>query len=161
MRDIFSMHPTFSSYIFALYFQYIYLHVATRTYGDAYGQFAVQHPHRGFETITIAFQGEVEHRDSVGNHDVIGPGDVQWMTAARGIIHEEYHSEKFTAKVGASTRVCPASACEFACGVIPRMSAERVQSVSSKHVPSDGCLSPQAICNLCLMFVLASFVLAP
>ena len=51
-----------------------------------------QHPHRGFETITIAFQGEVEHGDSVGNRDVIGPGDVQWMTAARGIIHEEFHS---------------------------------------------------------------------
>jgi redox-sensitive bicupin YhaK (pirin superfamily) len=59
-----------------------------------------QHPHRGFETITIAFQGEVEHGDSVGNRDVIGPGDVQWMTAARGIIHEEFHSDKFTAKGG-------------------------------------------------------------
>jgi redox-sensitive bicupin YhaK (pirin superfamily) len=59
-----------------------------------------QHPHRGFETITIAFQGEVEHGDSVGNQDVIGPGDVQWMTAARGIIHEEFHSDKFTAKGG-------------------------------------------------------------
>lgn len=54
-----------------------------------------QHPHRGFETITIAFQGEVEHGDSVGNRDVIGPGDVQWMTAARGIIHEEFHSTDF------------------------------------------------------------------
>lgn len=54
-----------------------------------------QHPHRGFETITIAFQGEVEHGDSVGNRDVIGPGDVQWMTAARGIIHEEFHSTNF------------------------------------------------------------------
>jgi redox-sensitive bicupin YhaK (pirin superfamily) len=54
-----------------------------------------QHPHRGFETITIAFQGEVEHSDSVGNNDIIGPGDVQWMTAARGIIHEEFHSTEF------------------------------------------------------------------
>ena len=54
-----------------------------------------QHPHRGFETITIAWQGEVEHGDSVGNRDVIGPGDVQWMTAARGIIHEEFHSTDF------------------------------------------------------------------
>jgi redox-sensitive bicupin YhaK (pirin superfamily) len=59
-----------------------------------------QHPHRGFETITIAFQGEVEHGDSVGNRDVIGPGDVQWMTAARGIIHEEFHSDKFAATGG-------------------------------------------------------------
>lgn len=54
-----------------------------------------EHPHRGFETITIAFQGEVEHGDSVGNRGVIGPGDVQWMTAGRGIIHEEFHSTKF------------------------------------------------------------------
>ncbi|MEQ1813767.1 MAG: pirin family protein, partial [Candidatus Nitrotoga sp.] len=45
------------------------------------------HPHRGFETVTIAFQGEIEHADSVGNKGVIGPGDVQWMTAASGIIH--------------------------------------------------------------------------
>ncbi len=59
-----------------------------------------QHPHRGFETVTIAFQGEVEHGDSVGNHDVIGPGDVQWMTAGRGIIHEEYHAESFARKGG-------------------------------------------------------------
>ena len=48
-----------------------------------------QHPHRGFETVTLAFQGEVEHKDSTGNEGVIGPGDVQWMTAARGIIHQE------------------------------------------------------------------------
>lgn len=54
------------------------------------------HPHRGFETVTIAFQGEIEHADSVGNKDVIGPGDVQWMTAASGIIHEEMHSENFS-----------------------------------------------------------------
>lgn len=54
-----------------------------------------QHPHRGFETVTIAYQGEVEHGDSVGNHGIIGPGDVQWMTAASGIIHEEFHSTKF------------------------------------------------------------------
>jgi len=59
-----------------------------------------QHPHRGFETVTVAFQGEVEHSDSVGNNDVIGPGDVQWMTAARGIIHEEFHSTEFSKKGG-------------------------------------------------------------
>ncbi|GHP06164.1 hypothetical protein PPROV_000491100 [Pycnococcus provasolii] len=63
------------------------------------------HPHRGFETVTIAFQGEVEHGDSVGNRDVIGPGDVQWMTAARGIIHEEYHSTNF-AKTGGTFEMC-------------------------------------------------------
>src|SRR5438270_7678009 len=47
-----------------------------------------EHPHRGFETVTIVYQGEVEHRDSAGNKGRIGPGDVQWMTAARGIVHE-------------------------------------------------------------------------
>ncbi|MGH8848096.1 MAG: pirin family protein, partial [Polaromonas sp.] len=60
-----------------------------------------QHPHRGFETVTIVYQGEVEHRDSTGNGGVIGPGDVQWMTAASGILHEEFHSREFTRKGGA------------------------------------------------------------
>jgi len=59
-----------------------------------------QHPHRGFETVTVAFQGEVEHADSEGNSGVIGPGDVQWMTAARGIIHEEFHSTEFSKRGG-------------------------------------------------------------
>ena len=55
-----------------------------------------QHPHRGFETVTIVYQGEVAHRDSTGQGGVIGPGDVQWMTAAAGIMHEEFHSDAFT-----------------------------------------------------------------
>jgi redox-sensitive bicupin YhaK (pirin superfamily) len=63
-----------------------------------------QHPHRGFETVTIVYEGEVEHRDSAGNGGVIGPGDVQWMTAARGIIHEEYHSPAF-ARAGGPFRM--------------------------------------------------------
>ena len=54
-----------------------------------------QHPHRGFETVTIVYKGEVEHRDSTGNGGIIGPGDVQWMTAASGILHEEFHSDAF------------------------------------------------------------------
>lgn len=54
-----------------------------------------QHPHRGFETVTIVYQGELEHRDSTGAGGLIGPGDVQWMTAANGIIHEEFHSPTF------------------------------------------------------------------
>ena len=58
------------------------------------------HPHRGFETVTIAFQGEVEHGDSVGNRGVIGAGDVQWMTAASGIIHEEFLSREFLKQGG-------------------------------------------------------------
>ncbi len=53
------------------------------------------HPHRGFETVTIAYQGELEHRDSTGAGGKIGPGDVQWMTAAGGIVHEEFHSRDF------------------------------------------------------------------
>ncbi|WP_422776068.1 pirin family protein [Pseudomonas mediterranea] len=59
-----------------------------------------QHPHRGFETVTIVYQGELEHRDSTGSGGKIGPGDVQWMTAASGIIHEEFHSEAFARQGG-------------------------------------------------------------
>jgi len=55
-----------------------------------------EHPHRGFETVTIVYAGEVEHRDSTGAGGKIGPGDVQWMTAASGILHEEFHSHEFT-----------------------------------------------------------------
>jgi redox-sensitive bicupin YhaK (pirin superfamily) len=58
-----------------------------------------EHPHRGFETVTIIYQGVVAHRDSAGNAGVIGPGDVQWMTAASGVVHEELH-EKHWAKKG-------------------------------------------------------------
>ena len=59
-----------------------------------------QHPHRGFETVTIVYDGEVEHRDSTGNGGIIGKGDVQWMTAAGGILHEEFHSPAYAAKGG-------------------------------------------------------------
>jgi hypothetical protein len=59
-----------------------------------------EHPHRGFETVTIVYQGEVEHRDSTGSGGRIGPGDVQWMTAGAGILHEEFHSQAFTASGG-------------------------------------------------------------
>lgn len=54
-----------------------------------------QHPHRGFETVTIVYQGELEHRDSSGGGGTIGPGDVQWMTAGGGILHEEFHTPAF------------------------------------------------------------------
>ncbi len=63
-----------------------------------------QHPHRGFETVTIVYDGALEHRDSAGNGGVIGPGDVQWMTAGSGIIHEEYHSAGFS-KTGGPFRM--------------------------------------------------------
>ncbi|KTC40446.1 quercetin 2,3-dioxygenase, partial [Pseudomonas sp. ABAC61] len=59
-----------------------------------------QHPHRGFETVTIVYDGEVEHRDSTGSGGKIGPGDVQWMTAASGILHEEFHSADFARRGG-------------------------------------------------------------
>ncbi|WP_287596959.1 pirin family protein [Thermomonas sp.] len=59
-----------------------------------------QHPHRGFETVTIVYEGEVEHRDSTGNGGIIGKGDVQWMTAAGGILHEEFHSPAYAAAGG-------------------------------------------------------------
>jgi len=90
-----------------------------------------QHPHRGFETVTIAFQGGVEHSDSTGNNDVIGAGDVQWMTAGRGIIHEEYHSTKF-AKTGGTFEMCqlwvnlPAK---------DKMHEPRYQPILSKDIP--------------------------
>lgn len=54
------------------------------------------HPHRGFETVTIAYKGKVAHHDSAGNSGVIEPGDVQWMTAASGVLHKEYHEENFS-----------------------------------------------------------------
>lgn len=58
------------------------------------------HPHRGFETVTIVYDGEVTHRDSSGGGGTIGPGEVQWMTAAAGIVHEEFHSEAYARSGG-------------------------------------------------------------
>ena len=58
------------------------------------------HPHKGFETVTILYQGELTHRDSSGGSGRLGPGDVQWMTAGNGIVHEEFHSEAFTKQGG-------------------------------------------------------------
>ncbi len=59
-----------------------------------------EHPHRGFETVTIVYQGRLEHRDSAGNTGRIGPGDVQWMTAASGVVHEEWHEQAFVEQGG-------------------------------------------------------------
>ena len=59
-----------------------------------------EHPHRGFETVTIVYRGEVQHRDSTGAGGTIGPGDVQWMTAGAGILHEEFHSQAFARSGG-------------------------------------------------------------
>ena len=59
-----------------------------------------EHPHRGFETVTVMFKGEVEHRDSAGGGGVIGAGDVQWMTAGSGLVHEEFHGKEIADKGG-------------------------------------------------------------
>jgi redox-sensitive bicupin YhaK (pirin superfamily) len=56
------------------------------------------HPHKGFETVTLAYKGQVEHRDSRGNHGIISEGDVQWMTAGAGIMHQEYHETEWAKK---------------------------------------------------------------
>lgn len=65
---------------------------------------AAQHAHRGFEIVTIVYQGELAHRDSIGSGDSIGPGDVQWMTAGSGILHEERHSDAF-ARLGGTLEI--------------------------------------------------------
>ncbi len=89
-----------------------------------------EHPHRGFETVTIVYQGEVAHRDSAGNSGVIGPGDVQWMTAASGVLHDEFHSLSFTQHGGTIEMAqlwvnLPAA---------HKMSKPRYQSISSAQI---------------------------
>ncbi len=70
-------------------------------YGPSHARRGVgEHPHRGFETVTVVYQGVVAHRDSAGNAGVIGPGDVQWMTAASGVVHEEFHEKEFVERGG-------------------------------------------------------------
>ncbi len=67
---------------------------------DSHAKGVHEHPHRGFETVTIVYDGELEHRDSSGGGGLIGPGDVQWMTAARGVVHRELFSEDFRQRGG-------------------------------------------------------------
>jgi len=91
-----------------------------------------EHPHRGFETVTIVYQGEVAHRDTTGNSGVIGPGDVQWMTAASGVLHEEFHSPAFTQKGGTLEMAqlwvnLPAR---------EKMSAPRYQAILGAQIPA-------------------------
>jgi quercetin 2,3-dioxygenase len=90
-----------------------------------------QHPHRGFETVTIAYQGSVEHRDSAGNSGVIFPGDVQWMTAASGVVHEEMHEKEFARKGGTFEMVqlwvnLPKA---------EKMSKPRYQAITKEQIP--------------------------
>lgn len=102
--DGFNVHPVFSNKAFTeelspfLMFDYAPPKEFAPNKRDPKG--VGKHPHRGFETVTVAFQGEVEHADSVGNRDVIKPGDVQWMTAGRGIIHQEFQSNEFSKNGG-------------------------------------------------------------
>ncbi|MBK5074536.1 pirin family protein [Budviciaceae bacterium CWB-B4] len=91
-----------------------------------------QHPHRGFETVTIVYKGEVAHRDSTGQGGVIGSGDVQWMTAASGILHEEFHSPDFTTSGGELEMVqlwvnLPAK---------DKMSAPGYQAIANQDIPA-------------------------
>jgi quercetin 2,3-dioxygenase len=90
-----------------------------------------QHPHRGFETVTIVYKGEVEHKDNAGNAGTIGPGDVQWMTAARGILHEERHSRNFSKQGGMLEMIqlwvnLPAK---------DKMTAPRYQEILNANIP--------------------------
>jgi quercetin 2,3-dioxygenase len=90
-----------------------------------------EHPHRGFETVTVVYQGELEHRDSAGNHGKLGPGDVQWMTAASGVVHEEWHEQAFAKRGGVLEMVqlwvnLPAK---------DKMSSPRYQEVHDRQIP--------------------------
>ena len=89
------------------------------------------HPHRGFETVTIAYKGEVEHKDSAGGGGTIKTGDVQWMTAGAGVVHEEFHSSEFAEKGGLFEMVqlwvnLPAK---------DKMTAPRYQAIENKDIP--------------------------
>ncbi|MDO4441981.1 MAG: pirin family protein [Moraxella sp.] len=90
-----------------------------------------EHPHRGFETVTIAYQGEIEHKDSYGGGGVIGTGGVQWMTAGAGLMHQEYHSENFSKTGGLFEMVqlwvnLPAK---------DKMTAPKYQAIDSDDIP--------------------------
>lgn len=89
------------------------------------------HPHRGFETVTIVYDGEVAHADSAGNQGVIGVGDVQWMTAARGILHEEYHSEAFARQGG----ILQMAQLWVNLPAKDKMSAPRYQAIVNADIP--------------------------
>ena len=91
-----------------------------------------QHPHRGFETVTIVYDGSVSHRDSSGGGGTIGPGDVQWMTAAAGLLHEEFHSENYARRGGPFEMIqlwvnLPAR---------DKMSAPGYQSITAGQIPT-------------------------
>lgn len=91
-----------------------------------------EHPHRGFETVTVVYSGEVEHRDSSGGGGKIGPGDVQWMTAAGGLVHEEFHGREFAKRGGEFEMIqlwvnLPAK---------HKMSPPRYQGITASEIPT-------------------------
>jgi hypothetical protein len=91
-----------------------------------------EHPHRGFETVTVVYAGEVEHRDSAGGGGRIGPGDVQWMTAGSGVVHEEFHGREFARRGGPFEMIqlwvnLPAR---------DKMTSPRYQGILSEKIPS-------------------------
>jgi redox-sensitive bicupin YhaK (pirin superfamily) len=97
VRNLFPSHEIFkevSPYLLLDYAGPRYFEPSDRPHGVG------EHPHRGFETVTVLYQGEVEHRDSAGNSGKLGPGDVQWMTAASGVVHEEMHGREFAKRGG-------------------------------------------------------------
>ncbi|MFC4353351.1 pirin family protein [Fodinicurvata halophila] len=98
VRSLFSYHGDTKSISPFLLFDYAGPHVFQSKEGAPRG--VGEHPHRGFETVTIVYDGEVSHQDSTGSGGTIGPGDVQWMTAGGGIIHEEFHSPGYSKSGG-------------------------------------------------------------
>jgi len=91
-----------------------------------------EHPHRGFETVTIVYGGLVAHRDSAGNAGVIGPGDVQWMTAASGVVHEEMHEKTWAKKGG----VLQAIQLWVNLPQVQKMSEPRYQTIRNVDIPN-------------------------
>ncbi len=102
VRSLFSYHEDTTAVSPFLLFDYAGPYRFSPNPGSPRG--VGEHPHRGFETVTIVYDGEVSHRDSTGGGGTIGPGDVQWMTAGAGILHEEFHSPGFS-KAGGPFRV--------------------------------------------------------
>ena len=109
-----------------------------------------EHPHRGFETVSIVYHGEVSHRDSSGGGGTIGPGEVQWMTAASGVVHEEYHGPNYSRTGGRFQMVqlwvnLPAHL---------KMSPPRYQSITRERIPeaslSNNAGSVRVIAGNCL-----------
>jgi redox-sensitive bicupin YhaK (pirin superfamily) len=130
VRSLFSYNVDTAAISPFLLFDYAGPHNFTPNAGQPRG--VGQHPHRGFETVTIVYDGEVSHRDSTGGGGTIGTGEVQWMTAGGGIIHEEYHSTGFS-KTGGPFRMVqlwvnlPAK---------DKMAAPAYQSITRDTIPS-------------------------